>query len=88
MEYGGRVGLAFQITDDLLDVSGDEETVGKRLGKDANLGKLTYPGLLGIEASRAESQQLIDNACTVLSVFEERAEPLRSLARYVLQRKS
>lgn len=88
IEYGRNIGLAFQITDDLLDVNGDEETVGKRLGKDANSGKLTYPGLLGIEASRTEAGRLVNDACAALSIFEERAEALRSLARYVLQRES
>ena len=88
VEYGRRLGLAFQITDDLLDVSGVEAAVGKRLGKDANLGKLTYPGLLGIESSRAEAEKLVCDACGAIAVFEDRAEPLRSLARYVLERTS
>lgn len=86
IEYGRRVGLAFQITDDLLDVSGSETAVGKRLGKDANLGKRTYPGFLGIEASRAEAQQLIDEAKDRLRPFGEKGLPLSSLATYVLER--
>jgi geranylgeranyl diphosphate synthase type II len=85
-EYGRRVGLAFQVIDDLLDVSGNEAAVGKRLGKDANLAKKTYPLLLGIEGSRRESRQLIEDAKGWLRVFGDKAAPLRGLATYVLQR--
>ena len=84
--YGQRLGLAFQITDDLLDVAGDEQTVGKRLGKDHDRGKLTFPGLLGVEQSRRRAEQLIGQACEALMSFESRAASLESLARFVLER--
>ena len=84
--YGRRLGLAFQIVDDLLDVRGEESAVGKRLGKDARNGKLTYPGLLGPEASRRRAEQLVAEACEALSPFGPRAASLHALARFVLQR--
>jgi geranylgeranyl pyrophosphate synthase len=64
--YGQRVGLAFQITDDLLDVAGDLSAVGKRVAKDANNGKLTFPSVLGIEESRRRAEELIDEACDII----------------------
>jgi len=83
--YGERVGLAFQITDDLLDIRGDAQKIGKRVGKDSGAGKLTYPGLLGSEASQARAEQLIREACEVLEVFDN-AEHLQQLAQFVLRR--
>ncbi|MCA9116820.1 MAG: polyprenyl synthetase family protein [Planctomycetaceae bacterium] len=86
-EYGRCVGLAFQIADDLLDVTGSEQQLGKAVGKDAGQGKLTYPSLLGIEDSRDRARELIERACQCLTVFEdERARPLKSLAQFVLER--
>ncbi len=85
-EYGCRLGLAFQITDDLLDVQGDEQAVGKRLQKDAKDGKLTFPGLLGVEASLRRAEQLVTEACDALEALGRRAQGLRALARYVLER--
>jgi geranylgeranyl diphosphate synthase, type II len=84
--YGRRLGLAFQITDDLLDVRSTEDAAGKRVGKDAAAGKRTFPGLLGIEQSRAEAARWIDEACRALGPLGDRAEPLRALARDVLER--
>jgi len=84
--YGNNLGLAFQITDDLLDVAGDEQIVGKRVGKDLERGKLTFPGLLGAEESRRRAEQLIAEACNALAGFETRASRLEALARYVLER--
>jgi len=84
--YGRALGLAFQITDDLLDVQGDEATVGKRVGKDSQLGKLTFPGLLGIEPSRRRARQLIDEACLALQPLGPRSQRLEALALYVLER--
>ncbi|MEX0643271.1 MAG: polyprenyl synthetase family protein [Pirellulales bacterium] len=86
--YGRNVGLAFQITDDLLDVSGDPAAVGKRLAKDASRGKQTFPKLLGIEESRRRAAKLIDEACAMIEVFGPRAEPLRKLARFVATREN
>ena len=84
--YGRCLGLAFQITDDLLDVRGDEATMGKRVGKDAGLGKLTFPGLLGVDASARRAEELIHEACQAVSLFGSRGTGLEGLARYVLER--
>jgi geranylgeranyl diphosphate synthase type II len=84
--YGKCLGLAFQITDDLLDVRGDEATMGKRVGKDAGLGKLTFPGLLGVDASVRRAEELVDEACQAVSLFGSRGTSLEGLARYVLER--
>ncbi len=85
--YGQHLGLAFQVVDDLLDVSGDENIVGKRVGKDDERGKTTYPSVLGIEASRQRAEDLINQACQAIECFGPEASPLRELARYVNQRK-
>ena len=84
--YGQKLGLAFQIVDDLLDFSGDEAALGKRAQKDSGRGKLTFPALLGVEASRQRADELIHSAIDVLNVFDSRAARLQSLARYVLER--
>jgi geranylgeranyl diphosphate synthase, type II len=85
-EYGEKVGLAFQIVDDWLDVQGDEAAMGKRLRKDSQHGKLTFPALLGMETSRRRAQQLVAQACERVSCFGPRANRLEALARYVLER--
>lgn len=85
-DYGCRLGLAFQITDDLLDVRSDEATTGKRVGKDAEMGKLTYPGLLGIEPSEAYAAQLVSQACEALEPLGPGADGLRALALHIRQR--
>lgn len=84
--YGAALGLAFQIIDDLLDVRASTEDLGKRAGKDAGQGKLTFPVLLGVEASQRRAEQLVDKACQSLAGFGPRAGELESLARYVLER--
>lgn len=84
--YGERIGLAFQITDDLLDVRGDEAAMGKRVGKDAEQGKLTFPGLLGIEESVRRAEQLIAEARQAILPLGARAEGLHAVAQYVLER--
>jgi geranylgeranyl diphosphate synthase type II len=85
-QYGQAVGLAFQITDDVLDVRGTVEALGKRVGKDAAHGKLTYPALLGLDASLRRAEQLTAAACQTLHVFGPRAGGLEALARYVCER--
>jgi geranylgeranyl diphosphate synthase, type II len=85
-EYGKCLGLAFQITDDLLDVRSTEAAMGKRVRKDAQHGKATFPGCLGVEQSMRHAQDLTDAACQALSGFGAEADGLRSLARYVLER--
>ncbi len=84
--YGRKVGLAFQITDDLLDVRSSEEEMGKKVGKDAERGKLTFPGLLGIDQSVRRAAELIEEAVTALIPFGDAAVGLRALARFVLER--
>ena len=85
--YGRNLGLAFQVVDDLLDFAGDEEQLGKRTGKDAGRGKLTYPVLLGVEASQQRAAELVEDAINAVSVFEERGSQLTTLAKFVLERK-
>jgi geranylgeranyl diphosphate synthase type II len=84
--YGRKLGLAFQITDDLLDVAGSQASVGKRVEKDAQHGKLTFPSLLGIEESRRRAKTLIDEACAMIELFGPRAGQLRALAKFVAAR--
>ena len=84
--YGHCIGLAFQIADDLLDVTGDQTKLGKNTGRDADLGKLTYPGLLGIESSRAKAEQLVQEACDAVAVFGDRSRWLTELARFIVER--
>jgi geranylgeranyl diphosphate synthase type II len=86
--YGCAVGLAFQIADDLLDVSGDAAVVGKAVGKDAARGKLTYPGAVGVEAARARARELVDEATAALDAFGEDAWALRAIAEFVVERRS
>jgi geranylgeranyl diphosphate synthase type II len=85
-EYGQRLGLAFQITDDLLDVRGDAAAMGKRAGKDSDRGKLTFPGILGVEESARRAESLVEQACAALEPLGPRADALQALAHYVLQR--
>jgi geranylgeranyl diphosphate synthase type II len=85
-DYGARLGLAFQITDDLLDVRGSEAALGKRAHKDSDRGKLTFPGLLGIAESQRRARRLIEEACDAARAFGARGEGLEAIARYVLER--
>ena len=84
--YGRHLGLAFQITDYLLDVTGNPEDVGKRLDKDANHGKLTFPNLLGVEKSRSRAAESIDQACAALAPLGKAGADLHHLANFVLKR--
>jgi geranylgeranyl diphosphate synthase type II len=85
--YGRCFGQAFQITDDLLDVEGDAGQTGKRVRKDAARGKLTYPGLLGIEESHRRAERLCEEACRHLANFGRAGDRLAGLARSILERK-
>jgi geranylgeranyl diphosphate synthase, type II len=85
--YGHHLGLAFQITDDLLDVEGDAQLMGKTPGSDAAKNKKTYPALLGIPQSKEAAQAHVQEAVDALDVFDDKAEPLRAIARYLLVRK-
>jgi len=84
--YGLRIGLAFQIVDDLLDWSGDEQALGKRTGRDRELGKSTYPGVLGVDRSRQRAQELVQQACDGLIGFPGPTDALTSIARYIVAR--
>lgn len=84
--YGDALGLLFQVTDDLLDVTATDEQMGKRTHKDSAKGKMTYPGLLGVEASQTYAAKLTQKAKDALSSFGQDAELLRDLADYVLER--
>ncbi len=86
-EYGRAIGLAFQVTDDILDVVGDEAALGKPVGSDQAQGKSTYPALLGIEQSRILARESVDQALAALNGFAHpRADFLRAIARYILDR--
>ena len=85
-KYGECCGLAFQIVDDLLDVTGAGIRLGKETGRDGALGKLTYPGLLGIDRSRRKAAKLVESACDALSLFGNRAAMLRQLAGFIVER--
>jgi geranylgeranyl diphosphate synthase, type II len=84
--YGENLGHAFQIVDDLLDVSGQEAQVGKRLGKDQENGKVTYPALLGVDASRARAGELIKQAIGAIEPFGDSGRSLGELAEFVGRR--
>jgi geranylgeranyl diphosphate synthase, type II len=84
--YGRCLGLAFQITDDLLDVEGQADNAGKRVGKDASRNKLTYPGLLGVEESRARARELGKKAMESVAGFGAAAARLSELVSFVLTR--
>ncbi|HHK73844.1 MAG TPA: polyprenyl synthetase family protein [Rhizobiales bacterium] len=86
--YASDLGLAFQITDDLLDHKGADHDVGKRTGKDEERGKATFVSLMGPEGAHEEAMRRIRTALEHLSCFDERAEPLREVAKFVLSRKS
>ncbi len=85
--YGDKIGLAFQIADDLLDVTGTEAEVGKTIGKDQQQHKATYPALHGVEASKRIAAQLADEACEALAHYGERAEILQGIALYIVGRR-
>ena len=87
-EYGINVGLAFQVADDILNVEGDRELMGKKTGSDAAHDKLTYPSLLGLDLAKEKLAKYINAAEASLSGFDERARPLLVIARYIMERKS
>jgi geranylgeranyl diphosphate synthase type II len=84
--YAKNIGLAFQIIDDILDITATQEQLGKSAGKDQKAQKVTYPSLWGIEKSRKQAQQLIEEACAELEPFGKEAEPLVALAHFITSR--
>lgn len=88
VRYGEAVGLAFQIADDILDIEGTTEQIGKDAGSDEARGKATYPAVIGLTASKQRAVELVEVALDALSCFDEKADPLREIARYIVKRKS
>ncbi len=86
--FGEKMGLAFQIADDLLDVTGTEEEMGKAVGKDEGRGKLTYPAAVGVSGATARAKELTEEALAALDVFGDRAWALREIARFVVERRN
>ncbi len=84
--YGEKIGLAFQIADDILNVEGSKADLGKSTGSDAQKKKATYPGLLGLEVSKQKAAALMEEAVAALRIFDEKADPLRELACYIVRR--
>jgi geranylgeranyl diphosphate synthase type II len=84
--YGRSIGLAFQIADDILDIVGDQEKIGKPVGSDEGKDKATYPKLYGLEESRRRAHAEVASAVASLEGFGEAAEPLRAIARYIVER--
>lgn len=86
--YGQSIGLAFQIVDDVLDVTQTSEQLGKTAGKDTAAEKTTYPALFGVEESIRKADKMVDQACEQLEAFGTRGETLKELARFLVERKS
>jgi geranylgeranyl diphosphate synthase type II len=84
--YGRALGLAFQVIDDILDVEATAEQLGKRTHKDDAHGKATYPALMGVEQSRSLAHELKQRAIGSLAPLDDRAEPLRRIAAFVVER--
>jgi len=84
--YGEMVGLAFQIADDILDITGKQEEIGKDVGSDIKKGKKTFPSFYGLQESRRRAGEVADRALAALKDFDRRADPLRELAKYIINR--
>jgi len=85
--YGWRIGLAFQIADDVLDVEGDSRRLGKPVGGDASKKKITYPSVLGLKRAKEAQREMVEQAVQSLTAFDQKADPLREIARYIIERK-
>jgi len=86
--YGAKIGLAFQIADDLLDVTGSKEELGKSVGKDGQQQKATYPAIHGLEESQRIASQLVREACAALEPYGDRAQTLHEIAHFLITRKT
>ena len=87
LDYAKSIGLAFQIQDDILDIEGDAVLAGKRLQKDVSAGKATFVSLLGIENAKIRAKELIEEAIDALSDYGVKAEPMRQVAKFIIERK-
>jgi len=85
-KFGRALGLAFQVIDDILDVTQTSEKLGKSAGKDVAAQKATYPAIIGLEKSRAEARRLTKQAHDALAIFGKKADTLHALANYLLER--
>lgn len=85
-QYGAHIGLAFQIIDDILDITADEKKLGKDVGSDLDKEKATYPALYGLEESKEKAEKLVEESLACLEQFDGRADPLREIARFFVQR--
>jgi geranylgeranyl diphosphate synthase type II len=85
--YGEKIGLAFQVADDILDIEGDSRTLGKGVGGDAQKKKITFPAAVGLQKAKDMQKEMVDQAVTALKIFDEKAEPLRHIAMYIIERK-
>ncbi|MCJ7594319.1 MAG: polyprenyl synthetase family protein [Desulfobacterales bacterium] len=85
--YGLSIGLAFQIADDILDVEGDSKRLGKPVGGDASKKKITYPSVLGLKRAKEAQREMVEQAIQSLTAFDQKADPLREIARYIIERK-
>jgi farnesyl diphosphate synthase len=86
--YADKVGLAFQIADDILDVESSPEQLGKATQKDAEAGKATFIDLFGLDGAKQKASQLADEACDALAGYGEKADILREAARFIVERKN
>jgi geranylgeranyl diphosphate synthase type II len=86
VRYGRRIGMAFQIADDLLDITGSSEELGKQVGMDEARGKMTYPGVAGPAAAKETGLRLVDEAVEIIEGLGPKAEPLALIARYIMER--
>lgn len=86
VRYGRRIGLAFQIADDLLDLEGDFDALGKKVGADQARGKMTYPAVVGAAQARSMGQGMVDHAAAIADEMGPQAAPLAALARYIMAR--
>ena len=85
--YGRHIGLAFQMTDDILNIEGKPEMLGKAVGSDEALGKATAPSVMGLEEAKARAGELVESALAAVRIFDMKGEPLAALARYVIERR-
>ena len=85
--YGQNIGLAFQVSDDILDIEGNSQALGKNVGSDERQAKTTYPAVLGLSRSKEIQRELVEQAIEFLDAFDQRSDPLREIARYIIVRK-